>query len=191
MSLENKSFTRSRLDLFCNGGGLFRWQVGHIFVAYFFFFSLPISVLFYRIVVGWLSYSVSAWRLGQHVCCFSAAIAHLSIFWCFGKSSCYLEDTHVPFDCKPQISTKHWKQKTSHGIAFKKTSIQSYFRSASSLLTVRIYKYYLAFMTRHHFFPACPPFVIWHRHLDCQTVLYLIICGKRSFFYALLSWAAR
>ena len=38
---------------------------------------------FYRIPVSWLSYSVSTWSLGQHVCRFSAAIAHLSSFWCF------------------------------------------------------------------------------------------------------------
>ena len=36
--------------------------------------------LFYRIVLIWLSYSVSVWSLGQHVCRFSPAIAHLSIF---------------------------------------------------------------------------------------------------------------
>ena len=41
--------------------------------------------LFYRIVMSWLSYSVSVWSLGQHVCRFSAAIAHLSSFWCFGN----------------------------------------------------------------------------------------------------------
>ena len=44
------------------------------------------------------------------------------------KSSCFLEDIRVPFDCKQQISTKHKKKKTSHVIVFKKTSIQSYFR---------------------------------------------------------------
>ena len=41
--------------------------------------------LFYRIVMSWLSYSVSVWSLGQHVCRFSPAIAHLSSFWCFGN----------------------------------------------------------------------------------------------------------
>ena len=37
------------------------------------------------IVVIWLAYSVSVWSLGQHVCRFSPAIAHLSSFWCFGN----------------------------------------------------------------------------------------------------------
>ena len=34
--------------------------------------------------MSWLSYSVSAWSLGQHVCRFSPAITHLSSFWGFG-----------------------------------------------------------------------------------------------------------
>ena len=63
----------------------FRWQVGHISVAYFSFsrHQYLFLFLFYRIVVIWLSYSVSVWSLGQHVCRFSPAIAHLSSFWCF------------------------------------------------------------------------------------------------------------
>ena len=35
--------------------------------------------------MSWLSYLVSVWSLGQHVCRFSAAIAHLSSFWWFGN----------------------------------------------------------------------------------------------------------
>ena len=70
-----------------NGRGLFRWQVGHISVAYFFFscHQYLFLLLFYRIAVSWLSYSVSAWSLGQHVCRFSPAIAHLSSFSDFGN----------------------------------------------------------------------------------------------------------
>ena len=77
----------STWPVLCNGGGLFRWQVGHISVAYFFFscHQYLFLLLFYRIAVSWLSYSVSAWSLGQHVCRFSPAIAHLSSFWCFGN----------------------------------------------------------------------------------------------------------
>ena len=69
------------------GGGLFRWQVGHISVAYFFFscHQYLFLLLFYRIAVSWLSYSVSAWSLSQHVCPFSPAITHLSSFWCFAN----------------------------------------------------------------------------------------------------------
>ena len=45
-----------------------------------------INLIQYRIVVIWLSYSVSAWSLGQHVCRFSPAIAYSSSFWwCFGN----------------------------------------------------------------------------------------------------------
>ena len=77
----------STWPVLCNGGGLFRWQVGHISVAYFSFsrHQYLFLFLFYRIVVIWLSYSVSVWSLGQHVCRFSPAIAHLSSFWCFGN----------------------------------------------------------------------------------------------------------
>ena len=68
-------------------GGLFHWQVGHISVAYFFFsrHQYLFLFLFYRIVMSWLSYSVSVWSLDQHVSRFSAAIAHVSSFWCFGN----------------------------------------------------------------------------------------------------------
>ena len=54
----------------------------------FFFFSCHqylFLLLFYRIAVSWLSYSVSAWSLGQHVWRFSPAITHLSSFWGFGN----------------------------------------------------------------------------------------------------------
>ena len=74
------SHALSTWPVLCNGGGLFRWQVGHISVAYFSFsrHQYLFLFLFYRIVVIWLSYSVSVWSLGQHVCRFSPAIAHLS-----------------------------------------------------------------------------------------------------------------
>ena len=77
----------STWPVLCNGGGLFRWQVGHISVAYFSFSRHQnlFLFLFYKIVVIWLSYSVSMWSLGQHVCRFSPAIAHLSSFWCVGN----------------------------------------------------------------------------------------------------------
>ena len=87
-------------------------KVGHIPVAYF-FFSLHqylFLFLFYRIVVSWLSYRVSVWSLGQHVCRFSARLS----------PTCRASDASetykiilfpwryiVPFDCKQQISTKH------------------------------------------------------------------------------------
>ena len=85
------------------------------------------------------------------------------------KSSCFLEDIRVPFDCKQQINTKHQKQKTSHIMVFKKTSVQSYFRwnpcqtlckfTESLHLQFLFTLQRLAFMTRHQFFPACLPFV--------------------------------
>ena len=85
------------------------------------------------------------------------------------KSSCFLEDIRVPFDCKQQINTKHQKQKTSHVTVFKKTSVQSYFRwnpcqtlckfTESLHLQFLFTLQRLAFMTRHQFFPACLPFV--------------------------------
>ena len=85
------------------------------------------------------------------------------------KSSCFLVDIRVPFDCKQKITTKHKKQKTSHVIVFKKKSVQSYFRwnprltlckfTESLHLQFLFILQRLAFMTRHQFFPACPPFV--------------------------------
>ena len=76
------------LDLNC----FVQWKTslalrGHISVAYFFFpcHQDLFIFLFYRIAVSWLSYSGSVWSLGQHVCGFSPAIAHLSNFWCFGN----------------------------------------------------------------------------------------------------------
>ena len=36
----------------CHGGGLFRWQVGHISVAYFFFF-LPLIFVFTSVLPNW------------------------------------------------------------------------------------------------------------------------------------------
>ena len=70
-----------------NGGGLFRWRVRDISVAYFFIscHEYLFLFLFYRTVVSWLSYSVSVWSLGHHVWRFSPAIAHLSSFWGFGN----------------------------------------------------------------------------------------------------------
>ena len=68
--------------------------------------------LFYRITVSWLSYLVSMRSLVQHVCCFSAAIAHLLSFWCFGnlqESYCFLEDIRAPFDCKQQLKRSPYK----------------------------------------------------------------------------------
>ena len=94
----------STWTVLCNGGGLFRWQVGHISVAYFFF-------------------------LATNICFYS----------CFTELQWAGFRIRVSFDCKQQISTKHSKQKTSHVLVFKKTSIQSYFKgirakhSASSL----------------------------------------------------------
>ena len=67
-----------------NGGGLFRWQVGHI-LSLISCHQYLFLLLFYRIAVSWLSCSVSEWSLGQHVCRFSLAITHLSSFWGFGN----------------------------------------------------------------------------------------------------------
>ena len=116
-----------------SGGGLFRWQVGHISVTYFFFYchQYLFLLLFYRIAVSWLSYSVSAWSLGQHVCSFSPAITHLSSFWGFGN----LQNHPVSLKIYASLLISNSKsvlniklQKTSHVIVFKKTSIQSYIR---------------------------------------------------------------
>ena len=140
----------------------------------FLFFLPPISVLllFYRIAVSWLSYSVSAWSLGQHVCHFSSAITHLSSFWGFGnrtKSSCFLEDIRVPFDWKQQISTKYKSRRCPTSLYLKRHPYKVILggiraEHSASLLKVFICNFCfslqrLAFMTRHQFFPACPPFV--------------------------------
>ena len=118
-----------------NGGGLFRWQVGHISVAYFFFFLPPISAF----ISVLLNCSELAFVFGFSVkfgpTCLPLFSSHRPLVDQLlrlrkpTKSSCFLEDIRVPFDCKQQISTKHWKQATSHVILFKKTPIQSYFRS--------------------------------------------------------------
>ena len=102
----------STWPVLCKGGGLFRWQVGHVSVTYFFFSGRQylLLFLFYRIAVSWLSYSVSVWSLGQHVCRFSPVIPHLS---CRASevSETYKNHPvslkiHVPLDCKQQSSTK-------------------------------------------------------------------------------------
>ena len=59
--------------------------------------------------------------------CSHHPLVKLLMFWKPTKSSGFVEDMRIPFDCKQQISTKHSKLKTSHVIVFKKTSIQSYF----------------------------------------------------------------
>ena len=61
-----------------------------LYIRRLFLFFLPprfslFIFLFYRIAVSWLLNSVSMWSLGQHVCRFSPAIAHLSSFWGFGN----------------------------------------------------------------------------------------------------------
>ena len=51
-------------------------------------FFLTTNICFYfcwQNCSGLASNLVSVWSLGQRVCCFSAAIAHLSSFWCFGN----------------------------------------------------------------------------------------------------------
>ena len=88
MSLVNESFTRSRLDLFCviaEVSSVDKLAIYPSLISFFFCHQYLFLLLFYRIAMSWLSYSVSAWSLGQHVCRFSPAIAHLSSFWGFGN----------------------------------------------------------------------------------------------------------
>ena len=122
-SLVSESFSRSLFSIsswavLCNGGGLFRRQVGHISVAYLFFSWQQhlFLFLFYRIVVTWLSYSVSGnVKFGPTCLPFSACSHHphrhleLAVLMLRKptKSSCFLEDIRVSFGCKREISTKH------------------------------------------------------------------------------------
>ena len=81
------SFFPSRFELFCHTSLAL---TSRPYIHRLFLFFLPsrfalFIFLFYRIAVSWLSNSVSMWSLGQHVCRFSPAIAHLSSFWCFGN----------------------------------------------------------------------------------------------------------
>ena len=76
----------------------------------FFLPTISVFVLFYRIVVSWLSYSVLMWSLGQHVCRFSAAIAHFSSFWCFGnlQKQCGKMRTWICHFVNTQLSSLTW-----------------------------------------------------------------------------------
>ena len=59
------------------------WPKLHIYISVaYFLLSCHQDLfifLFYRIVMSWLSYSVSVWSMGQHVCLFSSAIAPVSL----------------------------------------------------------------------------------------------------------------
>ena len=55
------------------------------YIRRLFIFFLPPRFVYISVspnLVSWLSYSVSMWSFGQHVCLFSPAITHLSNFWC-------------------------------------------------------------------------------------------------------------
>ena len=113
------SFFPSRLELFCSMADVFCARVGHISVAYFFFSCHQdlFIFLFYRIAVSWLSYSVSMWSLGQHVCRFSPAIAHLSSFWCFGNLqnhpvSLKIYTSLLIANSKSVLNIKSWRHPT-------------------------------------------------------------------------------
>ena len=88
MSLVFESFTRSRLDQFwvmAEVSSVDKSVIYPSLISFFFSCHHLFLPLFYRIAVSWLSYSVSAWSLGQHVCRFSPTITHLSSFWGFGN----------------------------------------------------------------------------------------------------------
>ena len=175
MSLGNETFyPLSTWPVLCNGGGLFRWQVGHISVAYFFFpcHRYLFLILYYGIAVSWLSYSVSAWSLGQQVWRFSPAIAHLSSFWGFGN----LQNHPVSLKIYASLLIANGKSVLN---------INSRRRPTSLHLKRRPYKVVLRGIRAKHsasslkvficnfclpsnaslswlgssFFPACPPFV--------------------------------
>ena len=85
----------------------------------FLFFSPPISV--YISVLqncsGVASNLVSVWSLGQCVCCFSAAIAHLSSFWCFGNLqnhpvSLKMYASLLNANSKSVLNIKSWRHPT-------------------------------------------------------------------------------
>ena len=82
-------FSISTWTVLFNGRRLLRLITSRPYIRrLYFFFSCHqdfFIFLFYRIAVSWLSYSVSMWSLGQHVCRFSPAVTHLSSFWCFGN----------------------------------------------------------------------------------------------------------
>ena len=163
----------STWPVFINGGGLFRWQVGHISVAYFFFscHQYLFLLLFYRIAVSWLSCSVSAWSFGQHVCRFSPAITHLSSFWGFGNlqnhpvfwkiyASLLIANSKSVLNvksrrCPTSLYLKRRPYKIILGGIRAKHSASSLKVFICNLFTLQR----LAFMTRHQFFPTCPPFV--------------------------------
>ena len=98
--------------------------------------------LLYQITVSWLSYSVSMWSLGQHVCRFSVAIAHLSSYWCLGN----LQNHPVSLkkyaslliaNSKSVLSIKG--RKTSHVIVFKKDVHTKLFQVESVLNTLQVH----------------------------------------------------
>ena len=182
----------STWPVLCNGGGLFRWQVGHISVAYFSFsrHQYLFLFLFYRIVLIWFSYSVSVWSLGQHVCCFSPAITHLSSFWCFGNLqnhpvSLKIYASLLIANSKSVLNIKSRRRPTS--LYLKRRPYKVIFggirakHSASSLKDFHLQFLFilqrLTFMTRHQFFPPCLPFVnTVYRHFK-----YICTSPKRMY----------
>ena len=164
----------STWPVLCNGGGLFRWQVGHLSVAFFFFscHQYLFLLLFYRIAVSWLSYSVSAWSLGQHVCRFSPAITHLSSFWGFGNLqnhpvSLKIYASLLIANSKSILNIKSRRRPTS--LYLKRRPYKVILRGirakhSASSLKVFICNFCLPSNTSlswlgTSFFPACPPFV--------------------------------
>ena len=150
----------STWPVLCNGGGLFRWQVGHISVAYFFFscHQYLFLLLFYRIAVSWLSYSVSVWSLGQHVCRFSPAIAHLSSFW--EDSETYNDPVSVKIYASLLIPSSLYLKRRPYKV------ILGEIRAKHSASSLKVFTCNFCISSNASlswlgtsFFPACPPFV--------------------------------
>ena len=107
-------FFPSRLELFCSMAAETSLALtSRPYIHRLFLFFLPprfalFIFLFYRIAVSWLSYSVSMFG----PTCLPLFSSHrpfveLLMLRKPTKSSCFLEDIHVPSDCKQQINTKH------------------------------------------------------------------------------------
>ena len=111
-------FFPSRLELFCSMAAetslalTSRPHIRRFFL--FFFFATKICIVYISVLPNCselafvLGFNV---KFGLTCCSFSPALARppveLLVLRKPTKSSCFLEDIRVPFDCKQQISTKH------------------------------------------------------------------------------------